>query len=1167
MRTVGGYTLGRLIARGAHGSVFEAVHENVASRRVAVKLLDTRDQDEKTVERFIRESEILGRVDHPNVVRVHSAGIAEEGAIFIAMELVQGSDLGKLLERGASADEACRWLLGAARGLSALHAQGIVHRDVKPENILVSHEGTAKICDLGVARDVNRQTILTAAGDVIGTFDYMSPEQATGATVDARTDVFGLGAVLYRILAGRPPYEARTAIEALRLASFAAPPRPGGSPILESLCLRAMSREPAKRPADAGAFADELERALVATPSEERVERVRLIVRRAQPVFMISLLVAALLAVAWVVFRRGGIDELARASAHLEAVERAARTAADALRRGKDVESASDELERALGEAAAVASAAPTREVEASWDRALGVAAEAALVAGEPRRARARAAELASRAPQAASFLLAAQVELCLEEPAASWEWLAKPDDAKGPEVAIVRAATRFALARDLASVAAVASDVEAALPPVRGPIALLAAEAFLAAGDARAGLAWTERGLAESAQDPAALAIAGEAHIALGDLEAARLDVRRAEERLASARERSALFAIPSAEERVARARGALLLARGERHAAAEALGRAQAASVGRRAGRLALRRAEILSEGGDRGGAEDPLHAAEKTGLGLEAALQRARNRFAQGDAAGARRVAASAGAGRAAVLLRARLAILALALEPGPEASQAAEASRAELATLAARDGDAAALLSWLDAGAHPTAHEGGAEALVLAAHERLDGGDETGAALLLRRARALVPGSFAHEVGALAVGTGRFGGSLHPGLVGAAREWLRAAPAASLADADALVLLARLERLDDHAQRALAWAGLACRAGPLDPRAWLEQGLAALASGPGERDRARRSLETAARLAPSPDPEALVGLIRLSLEEREEKRAEALAAALLAGPSEPGLLDALAFACGGSEEIARLVAERRAREEHDEAAAGELDQLAFKRQEDLEACDRAWKLSPTPRRLLARASAHARIAQYIEALLDEATAALLSGEGVFPLFERSRSVAVLDGAEARRRADQIGGDGSDPAHALARAALIFASDVGRERDKLGPDKKARLAAWSEGRDALEGVWAREPARASLWALRAVYGRAVGREEEPERDLLFARAAGLEAVPSVEYLLARVSAATGDRRAAIAHLDLAIKGGFVHDRVHADLDAGAEGWFGNDAELRKRLEQLVR
>jgi hypothetical protein len=91
--------------------------------------------------------------------------------------------------------------------------------------------------------------------------------------------------------------------------------------------------------------------------------------------------------------------------------------------------------------------------------------------------------------------------------------------------------------------------------------------------------------------------------------------------------------------------------------------------------------------------------------------------------------------------------------------------------------------------------------------------------------------------------------------------------------------------------------------------------------------------------------------------------------------------------------------------------------------------------------------------------------------------------------------------------------------------------------------------------------------VLSRALGREEEPERDLLFARAAGLEWAPSFEYLLARVSAATGDRRAAIAHLDLAIKGSFVHDRVRFDLDAGAEGWFGNDGELKRRLEQLAR
>ncbi len=200
------YELEELVGTGGMSSVYRA-RDRLLERRVAIKLLHEHySRDEDYVERFRREARAAAKLSHPNIVTVIDRGEAD-GRQFIVFEYVDGENLKQLVaDKGRlPVREALELGIQIGRALAFAHAQGLVHRDVKPQNVLLGG-GDAKVTDFGIARSLDGQIGLTQTGTVLGTSEYISPEQATGRQVDARTDIYSLGVVLYELLAGQPPY-------------------------------------------------------------------------------------------------------------------------------------------------------------------------------------------------------------------------------------------------------------------------------------------------------------------------------------------------------------------------------------------------------------------------------------------------------------------------------------------------------------------------------------------------------------------------------------------------------------------------------------------------------------------------------------------------------------------------------------------------------------------------------------------------------------------------------------------------------------------------------------------------------------------------------------------------------------------------------------------------
>jgi eukaryotic-like serine/threonine-protein kinase len=233
-------------------------------RPVAVKLLaENLAGDESFRERFLREARLAAQLSHPNVVSVYDVG-EEAGRPFIVIECVEGETLADVLarRRRLPADEAVALALQACRGLEHAHAAGLVHRDVKPQNLLLRRDGTLKIADFGIARAAEA-TALTQTGTVLGTAAYLAPEQAAGERVSAAADIYSLGAVLYELVTGRPPYQfdslpdlaAKQSVGAITPVRELAPEVPQR---VEDAVMRCLARNPAYRPASAADLAREL---------------------------------------------------------------------------------------------------------------------------------------------------------------------------------------------------------------------------------------------------------------------------------------------------------------------------------------------------------------------------------------------------------------------------------------------------------------------------------------------------------------------------------------------------------------------------------------------------------------------------------------------------------------------------------------------------------------------------------------------------------------------------------------------------------------------------------------------------------------------------------------------------------------------------------------------
>jgi eukaryotic-like serine/threonine-protein kinase len=251
------------LGRGGMAQVFRAT-DRVLGRQVAVKVLDRRHKDDaRFVTRFQREAQSAAGINHPNVVSVYDTG-SEDGNHFIVMEYVDGDTLDDLLRREGplSPGRAVALAEPVARALEAAHQKGMVHRDVKPGNIMVDHSGTVKVVDFGIARAAATDT-LTQTGTVLGTAAYFSPEQAQGETVDARSDVYSLGCVLYEMLTGQQPFKAESplAVAFKHVREDPVPPARLNSsvpPELDAVVMTAMAKDPAARYPSGGAMREAL---------------------------------------------------------------------------------------------------------------------------------------------------------------------------------------------------------------------------------------------------------------------------------------------------------------------------------------------------------------------------------------------------------------------------------------------------------------------------------------------------------------------------------------------------------------------------------------------------------------------------------------------------------------------------------------------------------------------------------------------------------------------------------------------------------------------------------------------------------------------------------------------------------------------------------------------
>jgi hypothetical protein len=261
---IAGYRVDRIAGRGGMGVVYRAT-DLTLDRPVALKLIsEDLARDAGFRARFQRESRLAASIRHPNVITVFHAG-EEEGLLYIATEFIEGTDLKAMIAQRGSLEPhlATDITLQVASALDAAHGNGLVHRDVKPANVLIAPEDGAwhaYLTDFGLTKRTTSQSAMTETGLFIGTIDYASPEQISGNPVDARTDIYSLGCVLFEELTGRPPYRRESNVATMYAHAHEPPPSvrevaPGLPPALDSVVQRAMAKDPADRYPSAGDLA------------------------------------------------------------------------------------------------------------------------------------------------------------------------------------------------------------------------------------------------------------------------------------------------------------------------------------------------------------------------------------------------------------------------------------------------------------------------------------------------------------------------------------------------------------------------------------------------------------------------------------------------------------------------------------------------------------------------------------------------------------------------------------------------------------------------------------------------------------------------------------------------------------------------------------------------
>ncbi|MBK9259289.1 MAG: serine/threonine protein kinase [Polyangiaceae bacterium] len=279
---IGFWQIEELIARGGHGAVYKVAHTRTNSLGAIKILHPSLSLVPRMVERFLREVDVILRLDHPNIIQIQEAGALYDGVPYYVMEYLEGKTLRTLLDEMGRLDviEVLSVLEPVCSALEVAHGKGIVHRDVKPSNIIIAHCMPAKIklLDFGVAKLLEpdeRDPSLTSIGQQVGTPSVMAPEQIIGKPVDLRTDVYALGALLHQLLTGRKPFESETPSELAQLHLEAPPPRPSErvpvSPAFDAIVARAMDKRPQNRYPTATAFLDALRQAVFgSTPLASR---------------------------------------------------------------------------------------------------------------------------------------------------------------------------------------------------------------------------------------------------------------------------------------------------------------------------------------------------------------------------------------------------------------------------------------------------------------------------------------------------------------------------------------------------------------------------------------------------------------------------------------------------------------------------------------------------------------------------------------------------------------------------------------------------------------------------------------------------------------------------------------------------------------------------------
>jgi beta-lactam-binding protein with PASTA domain/predicted Ser/Thr protein kinase len=266
----GRYRLLRRLGSGGMADVWLAEDSHL-QRQVALKILHRRfAQDREFVERFRREAEAAAGLSHPNIVAVYDRGDVE-GTYYIAMQLLEGRSLKELIDQGLTPEQSAALIRQVLEAAGFAHRNGVVHRDLKPQNVIVDAEGKATVTDFGIARAGASE--ITQAGSVMGTPHYFSPEQAQGQAVTAVSDLYAIGVILYEALAGRVPFEADSAVAIAMKQVSSAPQRPSSinpavSPALDAVVMRALEKEPGQRFQSAEAFIAALDAAI----SEPRAE-------------------------------------------------------------------------------------------------------------------------------------------------------------------------------------------------------------------------------------------------------------------------------------------------------------------------------------------------------------------------------------------------------------------------------------------------------------------------------------------------------------------------------------------------------------------------------------------------------------------------------------------------------------------------------------------------------------------------------------------------------------------------------------------------------------------------------------------------------------------------------------------------------------------------------